>query len=279
MGMTTVDVDAVVEGYKSYLLVVRGADQEKAYCDRLRSDQDAAELEAVMFAALRDLGLGPQLNESLSTGGADFVCQQGPDSEEFVVEVTHLDRGSLATRSNVPDGPHSGSYHVRSIASKLLGVARGKENQCEQSGLPAVLAIGTSHSSFRLLASHLQASDLLLGDSKIGPTGPVTELRESVFCRPAPDGAGIEVAREAISGLLLIWYGQDCYYMTGLLHPVPKRPWDYRCMEHVPFIRFAKWPPENGTLETEWVIGQPTRFRSAFSQITLTNSELGKDTP
>ena len=77
------------------------------------------------------------------------------------------------------------------------------------------------------------------------------------------------------TAILLIWYGDEALFCSGLLHPAPNHPIDYRVFGRVPFVRVAKWPPEAEEIETEYVIGEVSEYKHPFSPIVLTDEELG----
>jgi len=87
-------LNRTIESYREYLLTL--PDHRRRFEQRLNDHPPAARAEAAIFAYLRDEGCNPLLNEDITTGGADFCCQE---PERFVVEVTSLEDQVMAARA------------------------------------------------------------------------------------------------------------------------------------------------------------------------------------
>ena len=71
--------------------------------------------EAVVFQMLDQLGVDPQINDTVQSGGADFICNASYRSpvlrrfaapnpqDRFVVEATSLNLGAVTNRSGIPN--------------------------------------------------------------------------------------------------------------------------------------------------------------------------------
>ena len=138
-GSTT---DNVVAGY-SLWLEVRFHAHFIAFKVRLKSEREAAEAEALVFAMLRCMNLRPEPSEDVSTGGVDFRCEpKGKD--RFFVEVTSIPRETVTQRSGLPhDGEHIGGFSM--LTSVLRAKATRKAAQMGNLDGARMLAVVANH--------------------------------------------------------------------------------------------------------------------------------------
>lgn len=264
----------------SLFLEIRHPNHHKQFQDRVNNDADAAAAEAVVFSWLRQQKLRPQIAESLSDGGADFLCE--PEGKTpFVLEVTNLDRDAVERRSGWPDELDEAVRPFAMITPNLQSKARGKARQLGKGGAPRLLAISLAHIAGSALLGTLAAEWLMTSDPKIQvplaldgdpqPSQNVTDFRKSAFLRL--QGRNILPVRQSISAVLLIAVSKHQLETVGLLHPEPAVPFDYTILADVPFLRI-EWPIKDDLIRKEWVIGHPSPSRYYHTKVELTDSDL-----
>lgn len=232
---------------------------------RLKSDAQAAEAEAVVFSFLWSAKARPDIFEDLSKGGPDFCC--GPSGKsKFLVEVTSLESGAVARESSLPARIEAAGGGAFSLITPLLkGKASAKATQFGNSPLPRVLAIASSHDCAGLLMDRLGAEFLLISDPTIkvrlgdvsGRGSQVTSLRRSVFFKPGKSGTEIIPCRQSISAILLVAVSGIQADVVGILHPQPNIGFDQSLLPEVPYLRVKDWPIVDGKIEIEWSFSSP----------------------
>lgn len=272
-------IQGLVKAY-SLFLEVCFRDHLKSFEDRLGSDPDAANAEAVVFSWLRHQGHRPNLAESLSAGGGDYLCT--PESRRpFLVEVTHLNKDAVEQRSGWPDELSEVARSFSQITPNLWSKARGKAPQLADHEGPRVLAICLAHIAASVLLGRLAAQWLMISEPKIEvplalngeskPARNVTDLKNAAFFK-LQAGAIVPV-RQSISAILLIAIWEKQLEVVGMLHPKPAVPFDYHSLGDVPFLR-VQWPIVADEIRTEWVIANPNPVRYYHNAVTFTNEEL-----
>lgn len=247
------------------------------YTGMLAEDREACLAEAVVYDVLDGLNLQPRIIDLLGTGGADFECcpSSGPlflrhTEARFVVEATSLALNAISERSGMSDAytaQAGGAFNL--ITRNVRQKASAKADQLARHKMPRVLAIVSTHNDVGTLFSTAAAEYMLTSDSHlrvgINDAGlSVTEctgLEESVFFRKGQDGQ-IEMCRQSISAILLIGVAHRQSNVLGILHPQATYPLNIRAFAEVPFVRVSTWPPANGEIQTEWVVGTPSAYRA-----------------
>ena len=269
-------VDAVVESYRSWL-EVKAPEHLKAFKQRLDVDPEAARAEAVTFNVLRVAGVRPTPGEVIGKGGSDFICNK----PEMVVEVTSISIDTVTKASGLKH-PMSGMGGFSQITRNLLREAINKATQLADYPMPRLLVIATEHSGGSLLMNAHSAQELLTGTTSFsipigGPAADitmVTQLANSVFCRPTNEGK-VEPSRRSISAVVLMTISQDIANVIGLLHPDPAVPFDPNVLSNVHFLRFRSWPLEAGKpFGVEWVGPQPSPTPFPHFPVELMDAEL-----
>jgi hypothetical protein len=85
----------------------------------------------------------------------------------------------------------------------------------------------------------------------VGDPYETTKLESAVFVKPSTT-AGIEHARNPVSGMLICGFGCDPPTCYGVLHPLPVRNFPRELLPDVEFCRL-KDGYERGLLSTEWI--------------------------
>jgi hypothetical protein len=131
--------------------------------------------------------------------------------------------------------------------------------------MPRVLAIMSSHiGADALLSSTLAAESVLVSDRKIaqpiggGKASVITDLTASAFLKGDPASGKITAQRPTISAVLLTSVAGDRSSALGILHSEPHYPLDIRAFPGIPFVKIKRRPIENGAIELDWVVGQPS---------------------
>ena len=272
-------IQEVVDAY-SVFLEVRHPDHKKHFHDRLAADPDSAKAEAVVFSWLRLRGSNPQVAESPSTGGTDYLCV--PESNgPFLIEVTSLNRDAVEQRSGWPDQLDERAHAFSMITPNLWSKARTKAPQLGNHAVPRVLAITLAHIGASALLGTLAAEWMMMSEPKIqvpialsgqpGPTRTVSDLRKAAFIR-LQNHAVVPVL-QSISAVLLIAIWDTQLEVVGLLHPEPAVPLDYGVFDDVPFLR-VEWPVRQGILRREWVVAHPGPARYYHIKVRITDAEL-----
>jgi hypothetical protein len=204
MGYFT-DTDSVIESYSAWLGLKHPEARERF--ENLRaSNSEGAMAEAVVFRLLQTLQAHPELHESASTGGADFMCSHGRSVfrskahyDPFVVEATCLDPDAVTDRSNLPneisEDNTGGAFGM--VTQNIFNKVRDKAPQVANYPMPRVLAISSSHAHISLVFNGAAAQWALISDihwrheigsDKVDPR-EYTDLRCSIFMKPGPDGS------------------------------------------------------------------------------------------
>jgi len=259
-----VSINDVVDSYWIFLARNHYDAHLERFRRRLSSDaKAAAEAEAIVFSFLWSAKLSPDVFEDPSKGGPDFHCRPCK-TEGFLVEVTSLESGAVARRSNLPEtitGSGGGAFGL--ITPLLRGKATAKATQFGNAPLPRVLAIACSHAFSGILMDRLAAENLLVSDYMISvpfrePSKPaiqVTDLRRSVFFHWDKFTGKIVPCRQSISALLLVAISGIQADVVGILHPEPSIAFAPALFPQVPYLKVKNWPVVDERIELEWSIG------------------------
>lgn len=232
----------------------------------LNADAEAAMCEAAVRGLLEENGNQVEPNEDLtgSNQSPDFRCTQA--GKTFFVEVTCLSIDKVTEVTALPHLPpkESRASHFGLLNDAFFNACRQKTPQCARLGHPALVAVGTFHfqaSCLCFLQGHLE--QLLTGQELItfnidtrtgGAVGEgylSTQLRSATFLRPDPN-AGMDHARNPVSGMLLCGFGCNSPNVHGVLHPDPVNVFDRSLLPHIEFCRLKPAYGE-GQLSTEWI--------------------------
>jgi hypothetical protein len=257
-------IQEVVESYLKYLVKFDQAHNvkcSKKFQRLLRSDQEAARSEAVVFSWFHSLGLAPEPIDR-GEGGPDFLCHSRSFSD-FYVEDTALSAETIANKSGIPEiNKGEGGGNFDTITLTLL--RKGIKKIPQLSGLPhpRLIVITGSHSAANTLLCGF-GRDLLTGDTisyaDSGKTEipqlyyPEEEFINSIFF--TVQQLKIKPDHQTISAILLMANYYNRCYAIGLIHPEPHMRFDIRSLPEVPFCQFKSWPIINGIIETEWIGG------------------------
>lgn len=238
-------VSDVCDSYKK-LLAQGHANYLGTFVSRENQYPDGARLEAVVYSIMRSLGLRVQIEESLRSGGADFICHA--DSGTFVLEVTTIHTSAMERKTGMKHdqrGVPGGFYRpYPTLYQKLLD----KANQVSGYSLPRVVGIGTFHNEARTLLRPVMA-DKYLG---------VFTLDEKWKLIP-------DTSLKDISAFLLIGVGQrDCIIM-GFLNPDPNILFDTRHLPDISFRQLTKTGMNDRTGQGQWVKAGDVVENAVFS--------------
>lgn len=273
MNFGTTDIEGMLNSYSEYLH--HGHPEKAKRFDVTRaSEREAAVAEAVVFAMLQGFDVDPQINDQVTTGGADFICcaSRGPlvrplPQDRFVVEATSLNPDAVTDRSKLPnetpDGISGGAFGL--VTRNICNKAKDKAPQLAGYPMPRVLAIASSHAGIAVLFDGATAEWALVSDphwrQEIGSStvdsAEYTDLEKSIFMKPGPNGT-IVACRKSISAMLLVAVHGNKSEVWGILHPEPACPLNIAFLPDVPFVRIAQWPVVGGKILTEWVVASPT---------------------
>ncbi len=272
-------INEIVDDYKTYL-TVKYPSHLDPFNSRFKNSPESARAEAVLFSILRANFKSVSLAEDINSGGPDFFCKT--EETQFLLEVRSLKADTLENQSGIKSKiPENASGQWFSMITDVLRTtASDKAMQVSGFPMPRILAITTEHLAGDFLLGSHAAELMLTSDSKIAvpinqpkeKTHLVTELKDSVFFRW--EDSNIKPCRQSISAILLIDIQYDKCIIHGILHPEPAYNLPIKLFPSVPFVRLKKWPIENNTLETEWVIHRPQGSTIHFQRISLTDAEL-----
>jgi hypothetical protein len=281
MKLMNVSMAELLKGYAQYLEVKYPAHFGN-FKKRIVSADFSCRAEAAIFSVLRSRFDKVIIAEDVKDGGADFLCEH--EGTSVLVEVTALDSGGVERVSGLQnvvstDGKAS-SFHL--ITAQLRYKAVEKASQMANHNGPRLLVICSEHIDSSLLMGITGAEFLMTSDQRISfPIGAPeslgsieTDLKDSVFFRLNADEGKLESCRRSISAIALCCLDGAGYSMVGLLHPDPVVPWPLGIIPHVPFVKLAKWPPQDNKLQIEWVINDPFPFRNHYWQIQIKDEEL-----
>lgn len=276
-----VSIQEVVDSYLKYLAKFDQTHHVKClkkYQRLLRTDQEAARTEALVFSWLHSLGLAPEPIDR-GDGGPDFLCHSGSFSKLYV-EVTSLSSETIANKSGIPDlDKCGGGGNFNPITLTLLRKAIKKIPQIASLPYPRLIVITGSHpSSYTLLCGF--GLNLLTGDTITDADSgkeeisqiyyPEEEFINSIFF--SVQERKITPDHQTISAILLMANYCNRCYVIGLNHPEPHMRFDIRSLLEVPFCQFKVWPIINGIIETEWV-GAPSR-PAIFNYVAIQDNSL-----
>lgn len=271
--------DNIIESYKAFL-EIKYPTHHKLYCRRLNDKAEGGKAEAIIFSLLRGVVDQITLAEDVSTGGVDFLCISG--QSQFVVEVTCLEAEAVATQSGWPNevAQDGAARWFEMITHMLRTKTSSKTAQLSGHDMPRLLAITSEHIAADVLLGPYGAKALLTSDTKIevpigkhiDKTGVATDLKDSVFFR-FKNGT-VEASRQSISAILLVSILADKSLVVGVLHPEPQYQFPITLLPSVPFLRLKEWPPQDSTLETEWVIHKPRPEAFSHQRVVIKDEEL-----
>jgi hypothetical protein len=235
--------------------------------EKLRdADYEAAMTEASVRRILQRHGVMVEPNEDLagSTRRPDFRCEK--DGQRFYVEVTCVAIEKVVEETGLPHPTERGARHYSSLNDAFWGACKRKASQCGNLGGPAIVAVGTFHTTASVICLGKPHIDMLLtGETKlawnidmrtgsaVGDTYQITELRSAVFLRPDKD-TEVGFARGSISALLVCGLGVEPPRTLGVRHPNPERPFP---SEILPDIEFGEVEIDraSGRMQVKWPKG------------------------
>ncbi len=270
--------NGVIDSYKEFL-EVKYRSHYGNYCRRFKDNPEAGRAEAVMFSLLRNTVAQVKVHEDAGTGGVDFLCVS--DGNQFVVEVTCLEAGSVATQSGWPNEiVDGGGGWFGMITHMLRTKTSSKASQLSGYAMPRLLAITSEHVAADFLLGPRGAEALLTSDTKIkvpigkpiDTIGVATDLKDSVFFRFK--NGDIEPCKKSISAILLVTILADRSLVVGVLHPDPAYRFPISLLPSVPFLRLKEWPPKDYHLETEWIIRKPKPGDFLHQNVVIKDEEL-----
>jgi hypothetical protein len=275
-------LDEITQAYSLFLEVCHPA-HLVAFKERLTAEPAAARAEAAVFSWLSSARLAPALNEDRSRGGMDFLCLPG-QTDSFLLEVTSLRKEAITAKSGWPEQLTEEAAAFSMVTPQISRSIQHKMPQLAASpaSVARVLAICLSHPGASALLSTLAAEWVITSPPALrsvipkdgAPAGDpqmVTNLKQSAFfC--IKEGR-IEPARQCLSAILLVAVWDRQLEISGMLHPAATKPFAYRLLRGVPFLR-VDWPIIDGQINTEWVIGDPAPLAHHHSRVSLTDAEL-----
>jgi len=267
------NLESVLNWYSEYLRAKYPKNSNRFERAR-KSELEAAIAEAITFHLLTSMGVHPEINEQIGTGGVDFICcaSRAPlfkrlPKNQFVVEATSLDQDAVSKRSRIPKvipaGISGGAIGL--LTQNICNKAKQKNKQLKGYAMPRVLAIVSSHPGGAVLFNSATAKWALVSEehfihrigSPVADASNYTDLKNSVFIKLGPDGESIVPCRKEISAILLIAVNAAASEVFGIVHPEPEYPLNLEFLPNLPFVRIAQWPVSEGRIVVDWVIAHP----------------------
>lgn len=256
-------IEQVVDSYGEYIYALQGTAPLKRFVERLEASPEVAKAEAVIFAWARALGLRPEIAESPSSGGMDFLCRPKTGSP-FELEVTAIGTEAVVNKSKLPnDLEHiGGAYSL--ITRTLRGRVKSKRKQLAKSsrGMARAIALASMHPMADLILNRMAAVSLFVSDpfisspiyaDGIGPGGEATDLKSSAFLQPSANNPEIiELINREVSAILLVPILTQQVRPVGILHPAPIYPFDIFSLPLIPLLQLDSWPIKDGEIVTRW---------------------------
>jgi hypothetical protein len=276
-----VSIQEVIDSYLKYLAKFDQTHHVKClkkYQRVLRTDQEAARSEALVFSWLHSFGLAPEPIDR-GQGGPDFLCHSRV-FPKFYVEVTTLSSETIANKSGIPDlDKCEGGGNFNPITLTLLRKAIKKIPQIANLPYPRLIVItGSHHASYTLLCGF--GRDLLTGDTitdadcdKEGIPQlyyPEEQFIKSIFFTVQEQN--ITADNQSISAILLMANYYNRCYVIGLNHPEPHMPFDIFSLPEVPFCQLKSWPIINRIIQTEWV--GPSSRPAIFNYVPIQDNDV-----
>ena len=215
----------------------------------LNGDVEAAMCEAAVRRRLQGFGVSVEPNEQLTgdCGGPDFRCKVGPD--HFYVEVTCISIEAAERKTDIKDElkRECAPFNLMGMTKAIFAKCGNKAPQCANLDAPALVAVGTFHSTAAMATiNKVLVGTVLTGKTsmawnvstqtgqQVGDTYQVTKLENAAFLRRDPvDEVGFK--RSSISGVLLFGLGTLPGQCLGFLHPNPARPFDPSLLSDIEF--------------------------------------------
>lgn len=232
------------------------------------NDYEAAMTEASVRRMLECAGVSVAPNEDLAGDRQqpDFRCSvhRCCRMRRFFsyVEVTSVSIEKAIEVTGIPLEPR-GASHYRPLTDAIFHACKGKAKQYSGLDAPALLVIGTFHSTAAMVCFAKPKLGLLLtGETGItwdidppngaatGEPYQTTNLRSAAFLRPDAS-QGVGYSRSSLSGVLLCSVGLESQRSIGVLHPNPARPFIPAAL---PTIEFGRVTLERASqyLRVEW---------------------------
>ena len=272
----------IIQSYKDFLSV-KYPTHYTLFCNRFTKKPESARAEAVTFSLLRSQFGNVTIAEDVASGGADFLVVTV--NNKFIVETTCLEGEAVADQSGWPNGiPEDGSSGSFGMITHMLRTkASAKARQLSGYEMPRALVITCEHVAADALLGPLGAEMFLTSDTMIAvPIATresideevclTTDLHDSVFFKF--NNGVIKPCRQSISVIFLISIFADKSMIVGILHPDPQHIFPINLMPSVPFLRMRKWPLENQSIETEWVIHNPKPAQLYHQEVIFKDEEL-----
>lgn len=249
-------IDDKVQEYQTFL----GEFQPfhlKRFRQRLAEDPQSTRSEAVCWDTLSSIEPRTEITpgETKKRGGPDFFCQpqligtpiQGT---KYAVEVTSLSPEAVSERSGWPNTVEEGGRAFSMITKNLEQKLESKHLQHENSMIPLVVMVTSSHVASDALLGPLSAKILLNASTKLFQKWQI------------------------ISAVLLLQIYKDRSYVLGMVNPEASNPLDIGYFPNIPFLRAVKWPPNDpNQTESEWTVAHPKATEFLFVQSFPTNTE------
>lgn len=240
------ELDALADEHRQWLSQFDPqylANWEKLYA----ADYEAALTEAGVRRLLQRHEVTVEPNEKLTgaCGGPDFCCTAG--EWHFYVEVTCISIDTAERKSGIEVGPREFSpFNLMGMTEAIFAECQNKAPQCANLDGPALVAVGTFHSTAAMVGfDKVLVNCVLTGKTKMAwdiniqtgeesETYQVTELKAAAFLRP-DKAQEVDFARNSISGVLLCAVGLGSMRTLGVLHPNPARPFDPALLPKIEF--------------------------------------------
>lgn len=265
------DIETVVRSYAEYL-----ASKSKKLRDRFAtttySNFEAAAAEAITFGVLQQCRVNPVVADMVNAGGPDFLCVGG-SPDQFMVEATSFTPDKFTRDTGLPN---EAPEEMRGQAYSLLTAeidekVTDKQSQIQKAGMPAVLAIASTHREAGHIFGPIAAFNALMSQPMWTGTGErmTTNFAFSVFLQLDHYTHTVITKNSALSAILLIAIGPHASHVCGALNPAPMHKLKCAHLYQIPFAFLKDWPIENSSPRPDWTLGSTGKHIVPHSSIRL----------
>lgn len=227
-----------------------------------KADDEAAMTEAGIRRMLQRHGVAVEPNERLTgiCGGPDFRCSI--NRAHFYVEATCIRIATAEKHSGITE-EGTGVLPFEDLTEAIFSECQSKARQCGNLDGPALVAIGTFHSTAAMACfDKALVSWVLTGKTKIAwgidiTTGKrlddghqTTDFCSAAFLRFDP-AQEVRFALNSISAVLLCAVGVDPMRTLGIVHPNPARRFDPALLPNIEFCS-AEFDRTSNLVRVNW---------------------------
>lgn len=264
--------DEVAQQYADWLDDCRPL-AARRFRQRFKDARDDALVEAVTWWMLAGYFRYVVTSGEGDGGGPDFDCGDDHHPLLFTVEATAFRSEALSRVADLPPEPVDFAGALGDVSQALFDRVERKVRQAKERSGSVLVVLGSTHWCHNMVLDRWAAEGLIAGRRKLSvPVGkPATEIETvtafegSAFLR-LQEHFGIEAARKALAGVLLLGINARGCCVIGSLNPWATYPFDPALLPGIPLCT-ASLTPDQEVLNLSWVVGSPSPARLEFVRV------------